>query len=465
MKKILLKNLGIIIPHGSALRLLTDSFPIKKMQENFNIVVICDNELITKRIRNFCLENKFILKGINCQKNNNYSIFKRLLRNVRAFVYPKEFFNVTLDDFWKVFKDEHSKEKIKSNIQNIIYILSCKYFLARKIFSNIECFFTDTKFEESIIKNFMLTHILTTSFSGVDFNDQMILACRRKKINSITFIQSWDNPSGNGFNLCKPDKILSYSYSMNRQLENFQEANSKQIITVGAIQYSRWKSYARKSNNFNKKKLKILYGGKSYKRFPYDFIYVKEVINCFQDLGKEIELTVRPHPLALKKTNNGKYVHQEVYKLLEVINKYNFVKIDLEDVSGERLITYEKSNSFNEMRDRLLEFDIVINIFSTLALESCVLNIPCLNIYYETNEYKYAKYPTRLNMCQDERQFHNRQLYKAVPNINSYSSFKKEIKNLIDYSDIYDKERIKASEIILGDLKNSERNFLEAINF
>ena len=117
------------------------------------------------------------------------------------------------------------------------------------------------------------------------------------------------------------------------------------------------------------------------------------------------------------------------------------------------------------MRDRLLEFDIVINIFSTLALESCALNIPCLNIYYETNEYKYAKYPTRLNMYQDERQFHNRELYKAVPNINSYSSFKKEINNLIDYPDIYDKERIKASEIILGDLENSERNFLKAINF
>ena len=53
MRKILQKNLGIVIPHGSALRLLTDSFPIKKLQRQFNIIIICDKELIIQYSKDY----------------------------------------------------------------------------------------------------------------------------------------------------------------------------------------------------------------------------------------------------------------------------------------------------------------------------------------------------------------------------------------------------------------------------
>ena len=460
------KKLAITIPHGAALRLLKDVLPIKKIQSKYQIFVICDKDLISNKIIRFCHDNDIFLKEINFRNINDCNFLKRILRNVRAYLYPRRYFNQTLYDFWKVFEYENSKDSFinsKIILQKIIYKLACNFKLIRKILINLECNLTDTKSEEELLKNLEISHILTTSFSGIDANDFMLLASKRANIFSYCYIQSWDNVSGNGYHLCIPNKVLSYSDSMNKQLHMFQELTSQNILAVGALQYASWiniqKEKIKKINNF-----KILYGGKSYKRFPFDYTYVKEIIKAFEVLKIDINLVVRPHPFALKRNYDGSFFYPQIDKLISLINKYEYVTLDLEKVSGDKFIKYENPNSFNMMRDRLLNYDLVINIFSTLALEASLLNIPCINIFYQTKDYKYLNHPSRFNMFQDERQFHNRQLIKSIPNANSFNSLKKYIKLLLYDDSVYSKHRNKDSLDILGNLRNSEKMFLNAFD-
>ncbi len=466
------KKLAIIIPHTAALRLLQDVLPIKKMQIKYQIFVICDKYLISKNIIKLCNDNDIILQEINFRNINDFNFLKRIFRNIRAYLYPKKYFNQTLFDFWKVFEYENSRNNLislKMIFQKIIYKLASNFKFVRKIIRNLECNLTNTKSEETLLKSLEIDSILTTSFSGVDANDIMLLASKRLNIYSYCYIQSWDNVSGNGYHLCKPNKVLSYSSSMNKQLNMFQELSSQNIIAVGALQYASWANISKEKNN-KKNNFNVLYGGKSYKRFPFDYTYVEEIIRAFEVLKIDINLVVRPHPFALKKNFDGTFYYPQIAKLISLTNKYEYISIDLEKVSGDKFfrerkthIKYENSNTFNKMRDRLLNYDLVINIFSTLALEASLLNIPCINIFYQTKDYKYLNHPSRANMFQDERQFHNRQLVDSIPNADSFDALKKYIKLSFDDKSNYSKNRVRNSLNILGNLNNAEKMFLKTL--
>ena len=462
-----MKNkLAITIPHGAALRLLKDVLPIKKIQKKYQIFVICERDLISEKIIKFCDNNEIILKSVDFKNINDFNFLKRFLRNVRAYLYPRKFFNQTLFDFWKVFEYENSKKALTSYkiiFQKILYNLACNFKFIRKFIINLECFLTNTKSEEELLKILGISQILTTSFSGVDANDTMLLASKRLNIYSYCYIQSWDNVSGNGYHLCVPNKVLSYSDSMNIQLKKFQEISSQNIFAVGALQYASWIDFEKEKNKKNNN-FKVLYGGKSYKRFPFDYTYVEEIIKAFQVLKIDINLVVRPHPFALRRKNDGSFFYPQISKLVSLVNKYKYITLDIEKVSGEKFIKYENSNSFNSMRDLLLNYDLVINIFSTLALEASLLNIPCINMFYQTKDYKYLNHPSRFNMYQDERQFHNRQLINSIPNADSFDSLKKYIKKALYDKSNYSKNRVRDSLDILGNLKNAEKMFLKSLD-
>ena len=185
-------NLAIIIPHGAALRLLTDVLPITEIKLKYNIFVVCDEELISDRILNFCEKNRITLLGKKFDDISSYPFLKRILRNVRAYVYPYKFKNKTLIDFWDSFRFENKKRRnsiLKLYLQDLIYIFSCRLKIFRSFFSSIECFFTDTNIEEQIIIENKIQEIFITSFSGVDINDQFLLASKRKQIKSCVYIQ------------------------------------------------------------------------------------------------------------------------------------------------------------------------------------------------------------------------------------------------------------------------------------
>ena len=82
------KNLALTIPHSQALRLLTDVLPINKLIPEYNLYIICENSLITERIQKFCEEENIFLLGITFRKLNSHNFIKRLLANVRAYVFP-----------------------------------------------------------------------------------------------------------------------------------------------------------------------------------------------------------------------------------------------------------------------------------------------------------------------------------------------------------------------------------------
>ena len=459
---ILKKNLALTIPHSQALRLLTDVLPINKITKEYDLYIICENTLVTERIENFCKKEKIFLLSFEFRKISGHNFIKRFLRNVRAFVFPFKYKNQTLLDFWKTFK--YQKENRDNYFRKftiiLIYQLSCRFKIMRNYFSIIEKLFSYTRLEENLLKKNNIKYLLTTSFSGVDANDQFLLAAQRIKIFSFTYIGSWDNPSGNGFNLCKPNRVLSYSESMSKQIKEFQDIKNKNINVVGALQYANWFNYRRDVKPL-KNKLKILYGGKSYKRFSYDYTYVKEIIKVFEYFESPIELSVRPHPFALIKNTNGDFFYDEIYKLFELSESYDYVNLDFEKVGKNNY--YVDNKSFDRMRDNLLKYDLIINSFTTLALESCILNIPCINIYYETEDYKFENYPTRRNIYQDARSYHNTQLNKAVPSIGSFDSLKKYINSFLNNQNKYLSESLNVARYVVGDLEKSEEKFLNIL--
>ena len=85
-------------------------------------------------------------------------------------------------------------------------------------------------------------------------------------------------------------------------------------------------------------------------------------------------------------------------------------------------------------------------------------------MFYQTKDYKYLNHPSRFNIYQDERQFHNRQLINSIPNADSFDSLKKYIKKALYDKSNYSKNRVRDSLDILGNLKNAEKMFLKSLD-
>ena len=462
--------LAFFAPNGAALRLFLDAFPLKELRKDYKIAIICREEIVSNNLKSFCNLQKIKLIISANNTINKTNLIKRIFRNYRAYLSPSTIRNNTIDDFWNIYKYENSHgwiTTIKLLLIKLAIYSGRRNREIRKLLSFLEELVTNTSYEENILTMNKITHLLTTSISGVDCNDTMILGCKRRGIKSITYIQSWDNPSGNGYRLCIPNKILVYSSYMKEQLINFQDVDKKIINITGCIQYHSWinidnKSYANKRKNNNR--LRVLYAGKSCKRFSYDHVYCKEVISCLKELKLDYKLIIRPHPLSLRKSNDGEFKFKnEMNDIFNIGKNNDDVDLDIEKVSGFENIYYKNNNTFNHMKERLMGYDLIINVFSTVALEACILNKPCINMNYETAEYKYKKFPTRKNLFIDERQFHNSSLMHAVPTAKSYENLKLLIKEAFDFPDKRKKEMKNVSKLILGDIIDSSNKFIQEI--
>ena len=307
----------------------------------------------------------------------------------------------------------------------------------RQTFSRIEAYLTDPSYFSSLFHKYSISQLIVTSISGVEDCEYALRSASSISLNSTCLLQSWDNPCGNGFRLVEPDLYLSYGKLITGLVHKYQDIPLNKITEIGALQYQPFINAhptLKLQPLSTKSPLKILYAGKSSNRFPFNYVFAKILLMFSMTWVSIYNLPSDPHPISLVdySLERQPQARVDLQKMIELEKLHpTVVSLDLPYSQNKLQATFDDDNSYQNIVEKIASYDIVINVFGSIALEACIAKTYCISVNYEAREYKYNPRKTRQNLFIDERQTHNQLLRHAIPTANSKCEMKDILQDII----------------------------------
>jgi len=238
---------------------------------------------------------------------------------------------------------------------------------------------------QEVFENGDFSHVFAPSLIDNEFDVHVAVETKKRKINLIGMVRSWDNLNNHGLLAVIPDKFIFQNTWLVEAAKEFQNINTDILNkdVVGLPHYDAYKNpekYLMSRDEFFKalgldtsKKL-IFLGGS-------DFYYSEDALPGI--LNKAIEeggikdaaqVIFRPHPASL--------FTLEEYGLDELGN----VILDPTFVDKSKISFSDTERFINLMHHS----DVIINIASTLSIDAAVFNKPAICINFDSKNKKLS---------------------------------------------------------------------------
>ncbi len=228
--------------------------------------------------------------------------------------------------------------------------------------------------------------------------DYLIWLAKTKSIKTIAIQENWDNLSSKSFIFQFPDFFATWGEQSSVHLKNYH--NFRGItFEIGCIRLSEFYNFRRSllntrfdphKLNQNTKKQKILFVGSGDGK--YDLVNVLECLRILskysRQLNSRFEIVYRPHPHSPNLSINS-------------VNVSNLGAVQVE-VPGKYESNITRVLAVNEA-------SLVVSSFSTMILESSILNKPCilLNAVYGNSKVSTLEFVNKAAHYEKIGQFKN----------------------------------------------------------
>ena len=307
-------------------------------------------------------------------------------------------------------------------LHKISKILSSSILL-RKLLVKTEKIFSRFDSYESLLERISPDLLFLTSHGSFGNDKYLAYAAQSKSIKLITAILSWDNITSQTFPAYHADHLLVWTEKMKQDVIELIDYEPDKVVVVGSayfdIHFS--SSTKEKKNVFFKRynldmgKKLIFFATKSPNSYPWSPNIIVSIAN---ELGKNkkldnCQLLVRPHPIHFKKDHKKNYVYQNIldqYKILA--EKYPNIKFSYPSIFSKSKSFLMKNEESKLLSNILMHSDVVINLFSTVNIESAIYDKPTINVCYEYDDqmYKFDRDNPRYDIISDAKETHNQRI-------------------------------------------------------
>lgn len=375
-------------------------------------------------------ENKFSNQSLEIRRYTK-SIFEvnslsRLLILKRALIAPK---NVSM---WrhKIFAYDNVvpfPNTIMQIIKYLLFSITPKSFLfhhialqTEKIYCSIRHNFNDILHDIDIILSPGIG-----SFGYEKFNP-LILYALKHKLPVVSYIPNYDNLSIRGLKGFTPDVVCVWGPKMVCDAGEMQKIPKNRISIIGPILYD---SYFHHLNyiksNFSRQQLLQKYGLEPKKKtilFAFgennlgNMVLSLNLLRHFPDANVIIRTHPSPRLSSTSLLDSLQYIQNLSNTLLYISNASN---------NNDLSIKYHTAD-INELVELIEIADVTISHYSTITLESCILDTPAVEIDYDS----FAPNPRRAGLS---RLPHNSDILrrKAVFTIDNLSDIKQVIREIL----------------------------------
>jgi hypothetical protein len=204
----------------------------------------------------------------------------------------------------------------------------------------------------------------------------------KNKIPIINFIGNYDSLSSKGFRGHPIQKLVVWGSNMRKDANTLQGIPESRISLIGSVRYNDIESLRKESREefFLKRGLNPSAKTITFAGFFFEFHYF-EILSIFNDLKKEnsdLQLILRIYP-------NKRLLRSPFMEtLIRQADSDKDIYVSLADPfyrEGDKdrvVLQIEEEELWNILRYS----DVVINVFSTIALEACIFDKPVINMWY-----------------------------------------------------------------------------------
>lgn len=371
------KTLLIVLPYGIG----WDSIVNKKNLDiltgsGLRIVLLCESNM-------FSTDNpNVVVKTLKKSQRTKSEIAFGLLRNY-VFSDTSKQHSETLKIKISELDQSH---KFLSIVRRSIGKVFAKSSVIKNILSWIDCKFFVTNDYDNIFFEFKPDYVfITYPFSFYTY--PVMRYASNSKIPIIGYVPSWDNLTSKWEVPIKLDKLIVWNDIMKKEAINFLGYNDSQIEISGVPQFDlhsdisslmdRTEFINSVHGDVNKKILLYATGTTQLSDAEPEIVkMIYEMINN-DSFDKPCQLLLRVHP------------RRNISDFQNIVGKPNVIfqtpgrKSDEFQDSG--YIWKSDLTDSNILSNTLNHSDIMINVASTITIESCLFNTPVINIGFDAN--------------------------------------------------------------------------------
>jgi hypothetical protein len=394
-----------------------------------------------------------------CESYLNESKLQRILINLRCFALNGKYNTQTVDDFRSIHKaqagwtiDNGFFNWAKGVIwESAIHALKYSRTLRRLIIKFESRFFTPI-FHEELFRKYSPDLVVVNALCGFRFNEYMAREAKHFRVPVCSVILSWDNTSGMGMPGYDPDHIVAWTENMKKELIELNDIDEEKIFVGGVAHFDPYykDNFTLERDAIYKKigldldKKTIFFATKSPKRFPWGPELIAELADAINSdkIKSSPQLLVRIHPLHYR-TKNGKLIFKDILDQYEkTANKYSNLVLNSPSTDSKKMDFDLSDSETNLVASILKHSDVMLNMFSTMVIESSIFQLPSINLCIrEKCKSDFGK--TRQDIMVDYVQTHNQRVIQTngVKTVFSMENLFESINAYLDNPQLHSMER------------------------
>ena len=464
------KTIFLVIYQGFAARYLLRSDILKELKKHFERIVIISPNADEAYFKKEFIDENVSIEKLEIEKYKEYlkkSKGQSFFKKVRWFVLNGKYQFKSVDDHYKLFLEENNTGDIKSRliiffIDKLVMTLRRSKML-RRFFLWIECKLFNPAIHYDLFEKYNPDLIITTSLGNVGEGFDLFIMREAKKygIRILTIILSWDNTSGKGMGGAVPDYIITWTDIMKKELIEYHDYPAHKIFVGGVSHFDIYYQKDKLLNwgelcsrfGFSPHRKLLFFGTKSPTACSWNMDIVDIIAKSINEkrLLFDCQLVVRIHPLYYT-IKNGVRRHANALEEIEKINgKYPHVYFNYPCILSDSLGFDMPADEMIILASLLKHSSVVINSFSTIALESCICDIPTINVAFEGYGVKErTKLRHNINYERNWDHFQRLMNYGAIRNVLNEEDLIKKINVYLENPMLDREKRQKVVEYECG---------------
>jgi hypothetical protein len=250
--------------------------------------------------------------------------------------------------------------------------------------------------------------LLVVSSLGYGSDELLMWQARRHNTKIVSIIQSWDNTTNKGYPGAQPDAVIAWSDTMRSEMIELLDISPEKIYVEGI---PHWDNYFRQTetNKIDKNSMLRELGLAPYKKTILLSLSSHKMYRPNTDLCQilaegiqsglvegPVQLLIRPHPAYFEADRKWSDIAREELEAFRTIaeNYSDHVVLDRLGITRHETAHDIAAKEQEQIKARILTCDVMVNSYSTLAIEAAALDCPIVNIAF--GFYKRSQRPIKI---------------------------------------------------------------------
>ncbi|MCE9611239.1 MAG: CDP-glycerol glycerophosphotransferase family protein [Chthoniobacter sp.] len=224
--------------------------------------------------------------------------------------------------------------------------------------------------------------LLGTGTYGTESEGALTWWARRHGVPVLHCVGNYDSLSSKGFRGVPVERLLAWGSAMRQDAISLHAIPPERVVSIGAIRYDRLQSECEPDKakflrgcGLDPAKPVILFAGST---FEFHYFEILEILRLLHAQGRDCQLILRVYP------NKTLMASPFIPALIAHARSLAGVHVSVGDpdfASGAAHLEVLQIEE-TELGNSLAWCDLVINLYSTIALEGCIFDKPVINMWY-----------------------------------------------------------------------------------